>query len=391
MLRFYLSCLLAFTGGHMVNYTVILYLQEKVGSDWLSGVGFGLSFGSSIVFGWFAGVLCDRIAPSRVIHVAQALFLLCLAGLWWTDAGASDQSRVAWILFSAFLGGLAWSFVGPARLATLGQIAPAGKLKPATIIFNLQVLLGFGLAPVIIGVVRSHAGWPTVFATGMGLFVASSLLLLGTQTHGSDRPRLGVVQELREGFAAVGANPLLAQLIVAAIVAYAMTGPMQILLPKLAREILGLSELQRGGYLGLMALALIAGGIAALLLGKYLHHGAAIFIGTISASLLFASLSHWSSAAASTTALGGMGLLGGMVISFVIAGIQGQAPDALRGRIMGMYSIISQVVPAASGVAAGALVRSTGVTSAIALAGVGLACVALLAALAMAQLRRMRT
>ena len=49
-----------------------------------------------------------------------------------------------------------------------------------------------------------------------------------------------------------------------------------------------------------------------------------------------------------------MGLLGGMVISFIIAGIQGQAPEALRGRIMSIYSIISQVVPAASGVAAGA-------------------------------------
>ena len=72
MLRFYLSCLLAFTGGHMVNYTVILYLQEKVGSDWLSGVGFGLSFGSSIVFGWFAGVLCDRIAPARMIGIGMA-------------------------------------------------------------------------------------------------------------------------------------------------------------------------------------------------------------------------------------------------------------------------------------------------------------------------------
>jgi len=95
MLRFYLSCLLAFTGGHMVNYTVILYLQEKVGSDWLSGVGFGLSFGSSLVFGWFAGVLCDRMAPARVIHGAQTLFLLCLAGLWWTDAGTTGQSRVA--------------------------------------------------------------------------------------------------------------------------------------------------------------------------------------------------------------------------------------------------------------------------------------------------------
>ena len=55
-----------------------------------------------------------------------------------------------------------------------------------------------------------------------------------------------------------------------------------------------------------------------------------------------------------------------MVISFVIAGIQGQAPEALRGRILGIYSIISQVVPAASGVAAGVLVRSTGTASAIA-------------------------
>jgi len=388
MPRFYLSCLLAFTGGHMVNYTVILYLQEKVGSDLLSGIGFGLSFGTSLIFGWFAGVLCDRISPTRVIHAAQALFLLSLAGLWWTDGGASDQTRVGWTLFSAFLGGLAWSFVGPARLATLGQIAPADKLRPATIIFNLQVLLGFGLAPVVIGVVRSHYGWPAVFATGMGLFAASSLLLLGTHTRGSDRPGQGVVRELGEGFAAVRANPLLTQLILAAIMAYAMTGPMQILLPKLAREVLGLSELQRGGYLGLMALTLIAGGVSALSLSKHLHHGAAIFAGTITASLLFASLSYWSSAAASATALGGMGLLGGMVISFLIAGIQGQAPEAMRGRIMSIYSIISQVIPAASGVAAGALVRTTGVTSAIFMVGLGLAFLALLGALLMPQLRR---
>lgn len=391
MPAFYLSSLLAFTGGHMVNYTVILYLQEKIGSDLLSGIGFGLSFGTSILFGWFAGVLCDRISPTRVIHAAQALFILCLAGLWWTDAGATDQTRVGWTLFSAFLGGLAWSFVGPARLATLGQIAPPDKLKPATIIFNLQVLLGFGLAPVVIGLVRSRYGWPAVFATGMGFFVAASLMLLGTRTRGSDRPSQGVLTELGEGFAAVRANPLLLQLILAAIMAYAMTGPMQILLPKLARQVLGLSELQRGAYLGLMALTLILGGVSALLLGKFLHHGAAIFVGTMTASLLFASLSGWTSAAVSATALGAMGLLGGMVISFIIAGIQGQAPEALRGRIMSIYSIISQVVPAASGVAAGALVRSTGITDAILYAGVGLAGLALLGAMFMPQLRHTRT
>ena len=63
---FFLSCLVAFTAGHMFNYAIILWLQESVGSDLLSGVGFALAFGSSIVFGWFAGVLCDRVAPGKI-------------------------------------------------------------------------------------------------------------------------------------------------------------------------------------------------------------------------------------------------------------------------------------------------------------------------------------
>jgi MFS family permease len=389
MLAFYLSCLLAFTGGHMVNYSVIIYLQESIGSDLLSGIGFGLSFGTSIVFGWFAGVLCDRMSPSRVIHGAQFLFLLCLAGLWWADTGAGADTRVAWILFSAFLGGLGWSFAGPARLASLGQIAPAAKLKPATIIFNLQVLIGFGLAPLIIGVIRSQSGWPAVFITGMGMFAASSLLLLRIHTHGSDRTQQGVWAEMREGFVTVGRNPLLAQLMIAAVIAYAMTGPMQIILPKLAREILGLSELQRGAYLGLMALALIVGGVSALVLGRRLHHGAAIFGGTVLASLLFGSLGLWTGAALSSAVLATMGMLGGMVISFVVAGIQGQAPQAMRGRIMSIYSIISQVIPASSGVAAGILVRHAGVADALLFAGLGLACIALVGAKFMQQLAGM--
>ena len=76
MTAYYLSSLLAFTGGHMINYTVIMYLQDKLGSDLLSGIGFGLSFGSSIVFGWFAGVLCDRVSPLRVDRLG-----------WWAMAG----------------------------------------------------------------------------------------------------------------------------------------------------------------------------------------------------------------------------------------------------------------------------------------------------------------
>jgi MFS family permease len=386
---FLLSCLLAFTAGHMFNYTVILYLQEALGSDLLSGLGFGLAFGSSIVFGWFAGVLCDRVAPGRVIHAAQALFLVGLACLWWADTGAATGQRAAWALVGAFAGGVAWSFVGPARLTTLGQIASSAELRPLTILFNLQVLVGFGLAPLLIGLVRTRAGWPVVLGVAALGFILSSALLTGLRTHANPMPSArSVPADIAEGFRTVGAAPLLRQLMLAAVIGYAMTGPMQILLPKLARQDLGLSEAQRGAYLGLMAFCLIVGGVLALILARRVHHGRTILGGVLLGSLMFALLAIIETPVLSALALAGVGVLGGMVISLVVSGIQAQAPAAVRGRVMAMYSITSQVLPAMSGVAAGVLVAQVGVRHAIAGSGLALATIAVLAALAMPALRR---
>lgn len=92
---FYFSCLAAFTAGHMVNYSVIMYSQEVIGSDLLSGIGFGLCFGPPIVLGWYAGVLCDRLAPGRLILAAQGLFMVAALLLWFADGAiAAVNSRV---------------------------------------------------------------------------------------------------------------------------------------------------------------------------------------------------------------------------------------------------------------------------------------------------------
>ncbi len=386
---FFASCLLAFTAGHMFNYTVILYLQEAVGSDLLSGIGFGLAFGSSIVFGWFAGVVCDRVPPHRVIHAAQALFLAGLACLWWAHSGADDRSRVTWVLFGAFLGGLAWSFGGPARLTALAQMARPEELRPATIVFNLQVLVGFGLAPLLIGVVRSRASWDAVMGVSATGFALASILIANLRTRANATPSgNSVLADIGEGFRVVGADPLLRQLMLAAVLGYSMTGPLQILLPKLAREVLQLSELQRGAYLGLLALSLIVGGVTALALNRRVHHGRVMFGGILAGCLVFASLGQIGSVALSATGLACVGIAGGMVISLVVSGIQAHAPAALRGRVMSMYAITSQVVPALSGVAAGALTNALGVTSAVQLSGLVLAVIVALAAWRLVRLRK---
>ena len=388
---FYLSCLAAFTAGHMVNYSVIIYAQEVIGSDLLSGIGFGLCFGPPIVLGWYAGVLCDRLAPGRLIMAAQAVFIAAALLLWLADgAVASVPARVPLLVLAAALTGVGWSFVAPARMAALGQIASTAELKPASVIFNLLVMLGFGLGPLVIALMRRHLGWPGVFAGAILLFVLATLTLLGVRTRPNPRAHEPVLDEIRQGLSAVTARPLLLQLMVAAMAGYLAMGPMTVLLPKLAATQLGLDELQRGGFLGTLALSLIAGGLVALFAARRPHHGRTIFITTTLPGAALAALGGAHAAGVAVLLLCAVGISGGLALSLIVAGIQAQAPEAVRGRVVSMYTIISQVVPAASGVAAGALVQGFGVATALYACGATLVGAMLLNALWMTALRQHR-
>jgi len=385
---FYLSCLAAFTGGHMVNYSVIIYAQEVIGSDLLSGIGFGLCFGPPIVLGWYAGVLCDRLAPGRLIQAAQALFILSALLLWFADRSVADVgSRVPLLVAAAALTGVGWSFVAPARMAALGQITSAAEIKLASVVFNLLVMLGFGLGPVLIALMRRNFGWTGVFLGATLLFALASSTLLGVQTRRSERVHQTVAVEIREGIAAVTAKPLLLQLMLAAVAGYLAMGPMTVLLPKLAVTQLQMSELQRGYFLGTLALSLIAGGLVALFTARRVQHGRAIFIATTLAGVALALLGVAHEAWLAFVLLCGVGVAGGLALSLIVAGIQANAGDAVRGRVVSMYTITSQVVPAASGVAAGALVQAFGVSVALIACGTTLAVAMLLNALWMKALR----
>jgi MFS family permease len=367
---FFLSCLLSYTGGHMVNYSVIIYAQDVLGSDLLSGIGFALCFGPPLVLGWWAGVLCDRMSPVRLIHLAQLALLASALVLVAGHVGASSAGwRTVCLLLAALLAGVSWSFVAPARMTALAQVLAPAQLPRGALLLNLLVMTGFGLGPLGISVLRVGGGWEAVLAVAAGLFVVSSVLLwpvVGVASHKVHRP---VVEEVKEGLDAVRASPLLSQLLLAAMFAYTMMGPMQVMLPKFARHELALSELARGSFLGALAPALIAGGVLAMLLARRLAHGPVILAATAVGGLSFAVLGGSTSALAATVCLSVAGVSGGAAISLMVAGIQSQAPALLRGRVLAMYTVASQVVPAASGLVAGVLVHRLGASMAIIAAG----------------------
>jgi MFS family permease len=382
---FFFSCLLAFTGGHVVNYSVIIYAQEVLQSDLLAGIGFGLCFGPPLLLGWYAGVLCDRISSLHIIHAAQSMFVVA-AGL--LLAGhlliAEPQARAPFLIAAALCAGIGWSFVSPARMTVLGQLVSADELKKASLVFNLLVMLGFGLGPLAISAVRQWSGWPAVFVLAAALFTSASILVAAMRVAPTRRPHKPVLAEVAEGLRAAASNPLIAQLLLSAVVGYMLMGPMQVLLPKLARFELGFSEMERGAFLGTLAPSLIVGGVLCIAVASRIHNGLTVFGATIMAGLLFVLLGSVHVAWQAVVLLAAIGITGGVAIGLIVAGVQAKVDEAVRGRVLAMYTIISQVMPAASGLLAGAIMHATDVRRA------AYACGALLAGLAAINLLWMR-
>ena len=353
LLRFFAACLAGFLGGHLTNYAVILFAQDVWGMDALAGAGFALCFGVPLLLGWPAGAWCDQYSPQRIAQFAHAAFLLALLLL--AAASHSVAFGVPLFLLGASFAGVGWALLAPARMALLGRLAGAQQAKLA-VLFNLLVMLGFGLAPLLLAVARNLGGWPAVHGSGLLLFALSALLLVGLRV-----PALGgeghVLQRVQQGFAYVRRTPLLAQTLLAAVLIYLAMGPIQVMLPRFAQQSLQLSELARGWFLGALALALLIGGAMALPLARRFGQGRCVLAAAMLSGAALSLLGQTSSLSMALLCLGINGIGAGIAVSLIVALLQHESQPALRGRLLSIYTVTSQVVPAAGGLGAGLLLE----------------------------------
>jgi len=353
LIIFYVSCFLAFVAGHMVNYTAILYSLETFDSSTLAGLAYGLCFGPPVVFGWIAGAYIDRYSAKRTLLLAQNGFILgalCVSASIWVA-----ELKLPLLMFGSFCVGVGWAFVAPSRLAALGNYVQGDRLSQATIVFNLLVMIGFGLAPMLLMVLVDWVGWFVSVLIAFGMFVISSLLLLSAPNKHVRHSHDHILREWKDCFAQIGKTPLVVQLLLSAIIGYLLMGPMQVILPQVAEKMLFLDPLEKGRYLGLIALSLIIGGILAMKLKNKVSIGKTILV-----MLLFCGFSIATLGAIHTLWLSCLVLVlgtasAGLIVSFIVAGLQLNAPDSVRGKVMSMYTIISQVVSAMAGLVAGAV------------------------------------
>lgn len=383
LIRFFVACLAGFLAGHLTNYTVILYAQDVWGRDALAGAGFALCFGVPLLLGWPAGAWCDQHSPQRIAQIAHGAFLAAL--LWLVAASRSESWGVTFYLLGATCAGIGWALLAPARMALLGRLAGERQAKLA-VLFNALVMLGFGLAPLLLALARTQGGWPAVQASGLALFMLASALLLGLKV-----PALGgeghVLERIRQGFAYALGTPLLAQALLTAVLIYLAMGPIQVMLPRFAQQTLLLTEMGRGLFLGALALALLLGGALALPLARRFGQGRSLLVAAVLSGVALSLLGLQESLLGALLCLGANGMGAGLAVSLIVALLQHESEPALRGRLLSLYTVTSQVIPAAGGLGAGLLLELLPASTGLLLCGVSLTLLFSLAAWRLVGLR----
>lgn len=293
-----------------------------------------------LLFTLWGGVLADRVRRRRALILLQSFMLadaLALALLTLTG-----HITVQWVMALALMHGTSAAFEVPIRQAFIVEMVGKEDLMNAIALnssnFNITRIFG----PMLAGLVIGSVGVAPCFVLNAVSFVAVIGCLLLMEETGT-RPALSresALTTLREGYRYVLDQPLPRALLLLTAL-YAIFGFAFVsMLPVFARDVLRTGA---AGYGGLMTAVGVGASIGALGMAAFGHRVARLRLirgaGMVFALMLaLTALSHEWWLAAGVLAVAGCA----MILNNVSTNTQLQmaAPDHLRGRVMGFYSLM---------------------------------------------------
>jgi len=293
----------------------------------------------SAVLSLVGGVAADRIDRRKLVLGTQSAFTvqaILLAALT-----LSGHIQIWHIYALALVNGIVVAFDGPARQSLVPSLVDREVLTNAIALnstaFNASRVFGPPLAGLIYAV--AGPGWCFALNALSYLAVLYSLWTIRLHTPKGDAHRRRLWEDLREGITYVRRHaPTFALLqLVAVVGAFGFTH--LVLMPVMASTVLGGGPAENGYLLGAVGLGATLGGLAVATRTPTRRPDRQTVILAYAAGIgmVFFALSRYLPL---SLMLGAW--IGGCTIAFLATAnstIQASVPDALRGRVMSIYSL----------------------------------------------------
>ena len=195
-----------------------------------------------VAFVLVGGIAADRISQRPIIIAVETVNVIAVSAI--AVLGLLGALQIWHMAVAAAALGIAAAFFFPAYSAILPRILPAEQLLAANGVEGVvRPVFQRAIGPAVAGVVVG-ATFPTLGAVVVAALFAIGLLLLVTTrpamkvaVHQPDRERPHLLRDLRDGFVFVLGTPwLLWTLLFASMFVLVVLGPIEVLLPFIAKE-----------------------------------------------------------------------------------------------------------------------------------------------------------
>jgi len=348
---YWIGQFISLTGAWMQALALNILIQRLDSRAFaLGAVNFASALPPALLLA-YSGAVADRRDKRKILIATQVVFMAAALGL---AALVRLEAAEFWhVLVMGAVLGVAQAFDLPANQALVPELVDRDEI-PAAVQLNQAIFHGSRVIgpPIASILVAAFSLYVAFVANALSFIpVIGTLLVIRSLRPAEHRPRGGTMDQIREGYAYVRERPHLMALlgITAAntILVFPNLAVLTVYYVKMVLHggdallgvLMGFSG--AGAFLGAMGLLLvpahrrvahiglgIAGIVAAMLL-----MGAAPFAGGAIAGVRAAVI-----LACASAALLGAGVSAAMGMMATI--LQQQTPDALRGRVMRLYSLV---------------------------------------------------
>jgi MFS family permease len=369
--------LISLIGTWMQNTAQGWLVYELTGSKILLGVVAAVGSTPMMLFSIWGGSVADRHSKRRIVlctQVSMMLFAFIFAALV-----GSGWIRTWHILILAALGGCALAFDMPARQAFMVEMTSREDLINAISLNSSIVNAARVIGPSVAGLLMARVGISMCFFFNGLSFIAVivGLWLMRLPKFVPPRRATSGWAHAAEGFSYVWHHPRMRTLLILFAVVGVFGWSYSVLMPAFARDLLKVGQARYGVLLGANGLGALLGALTVATVGAHVNRRVLVLGGLwlFSAMLLILAWVQNYYLALVVLAVAGWGML--LFFSTTNTLLQTSASDEMRGRVMGIWTLVFGGTTPFGGLEAGMLSHYLGVRWAVTIGAIVCAAAAL--------------